>query len=248
MPDVQISGKTVTVERFTLAKAMRVITLLQLIQKQVPDVTKEWAIYRKQYADEYATEIDRIDAKARFGGALDDITDDEWERAGQKLKIPGTPSTAEVFFQMAPTIYEKAEQVTLRLLGLIAMPNDTVNRYVASGDIWERVDELVDELIKPAALDEIMELGLVAAEVIDGQVLAKAQSVRERAGNVARLLGFGNKTDSTDQTTSSESPVEPNTISVSSSADDSDGLPTSSEDSPGTSSRTSEESLSANAR
>lgn len=245
MADVEISGKTVTVERFTLAKAMRVITLLQLIQKQVPEVTKEWAIFRKQYADEYSTEIDRIDAKARFGAALEDISDEEWERAGQKLKIPGAPSTAEVFFQMAPVIYERAEEVTLRLLGLIAMPNDTVNRYVASGDIWERVDELVDELIKPAALDEIMELGLVSAEVIDGQVLAKAQTVKERAGNVARLFGIG-KT-STDSTTSSESPAQPNTISVSSSLDNSDGTPTVSEPSTGDSSRTSETSSTASA-
>jgi hypothetical protein len=243
MPDVQISGKTVTVERFTLAKAMRVITLLQLIQKQVPEVTKEWAIFRKQYADEYSTEIDRIDAKARFGSALDDITDEEWERAGQKLKIPGTPSTAEVFFQMAPVIYERAEEVTLRLLGLIAMENDVVNRYVKSGDVWERVDELVDDLIRPAALDEIMELGLVAAEVIDGQVLAKAQTVKERAGNVARLLGFKTTTDSTDPEMSRESPAQPNTISVSSSPDSSDGTPTESEPSTGDSSETSAESL-----
>jgi hypothetical protein len=243
MPDVQISGQRVTIERFTLAKAMRVVTLLSLIQKQVPEVTKEWAIFRKQYADEYATEIDRIDAKARFGGALEDISDEEWERAGQKLKIPGAPSTAEVFFQMAPVIYEKAEQVTLRLLGLIAMENELVNRYVAKGDIWERVDELVDELIKPAALDEIMELGLVAAEVIDGQVLAKAQTVKDRAGNVARLLGFKTKTDSTDPMTSRESPAQPNTISVSSSPDSSDGDQTGSEGSTGDSSRTSDTSL-----
>jgi hypothetical protein len=245
MPDVQISGKTVTVERFTLAKAMRVITLLQLLKKQVPEVTKEWAIFRKNYAEEYATDIDRIDAKARFGPALDDISDDEWERAEQKLKIPGTPSQAEVFFQMAPVIYEKAEAVTLRLLGLIAMENDIVDRYVKSGDIWERVDELVDDLIKPAALDEIMELGVVAAEVIDGQVLSKALEVKERAGNVARLFGFRTKTDSTDSTTSSESPVQPNTISVSSSPDSSDGSPTESEPSTGSSSERSETSLTA---
>ena len=245
MPDVQISGQTVTVERFTLAKAMRVITLLQLIQKQVPEVTKEWAVFRKQYADEYGTEIDRIDAKARFGAALDDISDDEWERAGQKLRIPGSPSTAEVFFQMAPVIYERAEEVTLRLLGLIAMPNDTVNRYVRQGDIWERVDELVDELIRPAALDEIMELGLTAAEVIDGQVLAKAQTVRERAGNVARLFGMGTRAESTGSRMSSESPVQPNTISVSPSPESSDGSQESSSDSPGTSSTTSETSSTA---
>lgn len=235
MPEIQISGRTVTIERFTLAKAMRVITLLQLIQKLVPEVSRAWAEYRKEYAESYATEVPRIRAMAQFGASLEHITEQDWERAGQTLPVPGVPSQPEIFFQMAPLVYEKAEAVMLRLLGLIAMENELVNRYVAKGDIWERVDELVDDMIRPAALDEIMELGLVAAEVIDGQVLQKARTVGDRAGNVARLFGIRTRT-SEDSTTSSESPVQPSTVSVSSSPAISTGSPTESDDSNGTSS------------
>jgi hypothetical protein len=243
MPEVEINGRIVTVERFTLAKAMRVITLLQLLQKKVPEISCAWGEFRKDYAESYATEVPRINAMAQFGPALEHITEADWDRADQTFRVPGSPSQPEVFFAMAPLIYERAEEVTLRLLGLVAMENELVNRYVAKGDIWERVDELVDEIIKPAALDEIMELGLTAAEVIDGQVLQKAKSVGDRAGNVARLFGWKTKTtDSEESGMSSESPVQPSTVSVSSSPGTSSGDPMTSDDSNGTSSTPSKTS------
>jgi hypothetical protein len=237
--EVVIGGKTVTVERFTLAKAMRVITLLQLIQKQMPEITKEWASFRRTYAEDYGVELDRINAMAQFGDQLEHIKDEQWERAGQKFKVPGTPSTPELFFAMAPLVYEKAEAVTLRLLGLIAMPNEVVGRYVAQGDIWERVDELVDDILKPAGLDEILELVITAAEVIDGQVLQKAKGLGDRAGNVARLLGI--KTTTTmespsslmDSPTLSGPPEQPSSDSSSDSPSDTSGDQTESEPSPG---------------
>jgi hypothetical protein len=240
MSEVTIGGKAVTVERFTLAKAMRVITLLQLIQKQMPEITKEWALFRRSYAEDYGVELDRINAMARFGDQLEHIKDEQWERAGQKFKVPGTPSTPELFFAMAPLVYEKAEEVTLRLLGLIAMPNEVVGRYVAQGDIWERVDELVDDIIKPAGLDEILELVITAAEVIDGQVLQKAKGLGDRAGNVARLLGIKTTTTTTESPSSpmdspmlSEPPEQPSSDSSSDSPSDTAGTLTESGPSPG---------------
>ena len=128
MPEVKISGKTVTIERFKLDKAMRVITLLRLMQQAAPEITKEWATFRKSYAEDYGRDLPRMNALAMYGDALAGISDEQWERAGQKFTVPGTPSQPEVFFAMAPVFYEKAEQVTLRLLGLIAMPNDTVSK------------------------------------------------------------------------------------------------------------------------
>lgn len=233
MAAVEINGRTVTIERFTLAKAMRVITLLQLMQRAAPEITKAWATFRLDYAKDYGQTIDRINAIAQFGEPLARITDEEWERAGQKFTVPGSPSQAEVFFAMAPVFYEKVEDVTLRLLGLIAMDNDTVNRHVGQGDIWPEVDKLVDDVIRTAPLDEVMELLFVAAEVIDAQVLAKARGATERLGNVLRLLGLGRMIDSTASTTSNESREQPSSDSSTGSPSDTDGPPTSSGDSTG---------------
>lgn len=233
MPSVQIGDQTVVIEKFSLAKAMRVMTLLKLIRQQVPGITTAWADFRKQYADQHAVRLDRIQAKARFGEALDHLTDEDWERANQTFVIPGSPSAPEVFFEMFPLVYEEAEQATLRLLGLVSMSNDKVNQYVNKDDIWERVDEHVNDVIKPAGLDEIMELALAAFEVIDGQVLTKATDLKERAGNAARRLGWKKTTNQQDSGTSSGSPEPTSTDTASSSQTDSTGPLTRFEGSPG---------------
>lgn len=230
MPDVKIGETTVTIERFTLAKATRVMTLLQKLQQEVPEISRHWAEFNRDYAESYPTKLTRIQAIYRFGV---EVSDDEWERAGQTFTIPGSPNQTEVFIAMAPLVYEQAEELVLRLIGLIAMPNETVKRYAKDGTIWDRVDEYVAATIEDAPLEDIMELVVVAAEMADQQVLAKARSLRTRAGNMAALFGW-KTTASEDSTTSSDAPVQPSTVSVSSSPGTSDGSPTTSSDSPGT--------------
>src|SRR4051812_42672193 len=107
MPEVELHGKTVNIQRFTLSKAMRVITLLQLIQKQVPEVSKHWAEYRRNYAQEYSIVLERNEAVIRFPGLNELLNEKDWERAGQQHRVPGAPSQTEIFFEMAPLIYEK---------------------------------------------------------------------------------------------------------------------------------------------
>src|SRR3954469_11325090 len=99
MPDVQIGATTVTVERFTLAKATRVMTLLQKLQQEVPEITKQWAEFNRDYRENYGTRMTRIQAIHTFGIA---VSEEEWERAGQVFTVPGSPNQAEVFFHMAP--------------------------------------------------------------------------------------------------------------------------------------------------
>lgn len=240
MSTVTVNGTEITVQRFTLAKASRIITLLQILKKEVPEVSKAVGDFQRTYAKDYAQDLTRIQALARYGPRLEHITDAEWERAGQIFQIPGEPSTAEMFFELAPLIYEKAETVTLRLLGIIALDNDTVSRYVAQGDIWDRVDEFVDTTIKPAPLDELVELIVVAAEVIDGTILSKVRELGDRAGNVARLLGLKSSTpDPKESETLSEQPAQPNTFTAGDSPSSDGETPVESSDSPMTSSPTS---------
>lgn len=236
MPDVEVNGKTVTIEGFRLTKATRVMTLLQKLQQEVPEVSRAWATFRNDYRQSYqtTTTLSRIEAVGRWG--VTDIPEEEWERAGQQftMTLPAEPNVYEVFFQMAPLVYEQAEELTLRLLGLIAMPNDMVKLYVKDDVLWTRVDEYVTEFIADAPLEDIMELAVTTAEVIDKTVLSKARSLGDRAGNVARLLGW--KTSSGTSTTSNDEPAQPSTISVSPSPDSSDGTPEQSSTSVGISS------------
>jgi hypothetical protein len=271
MAAVTVGGREVVIERFTLVKAMRVITLLGLIQKSVPEITKAMAEFRAEYRETNVIELDRVQAKMQYGptpvigedgealfkdgelvtipSPIDQMTEKDWERAGHVLRLRQSPSATELIMAVFPLAYEKAEQPVQRLLALVAMSNDDVARYVESGEIWDRVDDFAKKTIAPAYLDEVMELAVVAGETIEGQVMTKAKGLGDRVGNLLRLLGMG-KTETTNSETSgmsSEPPVQPNTVSVSSLPASTDGSPETSSDSPGTPSSTSVESLSANA-
>jgi hypothetical protein len=179
MPDVEINGRKVTIEKFRLSKATRVITLLRILRQQVPEISRELNQFQREYAAEYATKLPRLDAIARFG-----------------------------------------------------------LRYVKDDDIWTRVDEFVDEVIRDAPLDDIMDLVAAAAEVIDGQVLQKAKTLRDQAGNLAGLLGW-KTTTSQPSPESSEQPEPSSSTTSTGSLSDTSGTPTESELSPGTTSERS---------
>lgn len=273
MGTVKVHDRDVNIERFTMQKAMRVITLLGIVEKSIPEITKLAADYRREYRENNVIELDRAQARMEYGprpvldesGAvamnedgtvvtmpspLDSLTDEDWERSGQKLRFHQSPSTMEVMLAVFPSVYEKAEQPVLRLLALVAMRNDDVSRYVKDGTIWDKVDEFAQEVIEPALLEEVMELAVAAGEQIEGQVMSKAKSLGARAGKLGKA--FGLVTDTPEQTepsqptstTLSEQPEKPSTESVSDSPNATDGLTqTESSDSPGTPSITSDESL-----
>lgn len=264
MSTVEIAGRTIQIQRFTLVKAMRVMTLLSLIQKSVPEITREMAEFRREYAAGNVLELDRVQAKMRYGprpvlgedgeplmqdgeiltmpSPIDRMTEADWDKSGQVLKLRQEPSTEELLAAVFPLAYERAEQPMTRLLALVAMDNADVERYVRSGEIWERVDEFVAEVIAKAYLEEVMELAVAVGEVIEGQVMAKTKELAGRAGNLGRLFGMRTTTPTTHEEsgTSSEPPEQPSIESASSSPDSSDGTPTESSDSPGTPSATSE--------
>lgn len=279
MGTVKVHDREITIERFTLAKAMRVITLLGVVEKTIPEITKLAADYRREYRENNVVEMDRAQARMEFGprpvldesgtvslredgsvvtlpSPLDDLTEQDWERSGHKLRFPESPSSNEVLLAVFPTVYEKAEEPLLRLLALVAMKNDDVSRHVKDGTIWDKVDAFAAEVIEPALLEEVMELAVAAGEQIEGQVMSKAKSLGARAGKLGKAFGLSIDTPETTKeplpetsTTLSEQPAKPSTESPMDSLSDTDGpTPTESTDSLGTPSITSDESLTTTAQ
>ena len=266
MSEVQIGGKTVTLQRFTLAKAMRVITLLSVIQKAVPELNKAMAEFRREYGENNVIALDRVQAKMRYGpqpvlgedgeamfkdgvlvtipSPIDRMTEEDWQRADQTLKLRQAPNTAELAAAIFPLAFEHAEQPVMRLLALVAMPNDDVERYVASGEIWDRVDDLARDVIGKAYLEDIMELAVASAETIEGQVMQKAKGLGDRMGKLRSLFGMQATTtpSPTESVTLSEPPESEKPESVSGSPESSVGNPIESDDSLGTPSPDSETS------
>jgi len=262
MPDVQVGGQTVTVDRFSLHKSVRIITLLTELQRQIPELTQEYAAFRRKYADDYAVELTRVQALMQFPSVViydaednpllvngelvtkpsevGKFTEADWERCGQVVRLPASPDQAETFLHMAPIVFERAQEPALRLLALVAMDSDRVSRYVENGSLYERLDEFAHDVLYDADLAEIMELVAVAAEVIDTTVLAKARTLGKRLRPMRAMVGLRDREPDDDSSSQEKRPpVTPNIITSSGSLVSSDGNPASSDDSPSTSSATS---------
>lgn len=259
MTVIKFGSSDITVERFCFAKAMRVITLLKELQQSAPEITKAASDFRREYMESNIVELDRVQAKMRFGpqpifddnnqpmfhdgelltmaSSIDRMTEQDWERSGQTLKIRQEPSTPEMVAAVFPVAYGHAEETVQRLLGLVIMSNADVLKYVAAGDIWDQVDGVVKQTIEPAYIEDVMELVVVVGEVIEGQVMTKVKGLGDRLGKLRRLLtGEKTKTDPSEGSpTSSESPAQPSTEPVSDSPASSTGpAPEPSSLSPGT--------------
>lgn len=271
MSTVRFGDRDIVLERFTLTKAMRVITLLKLIQQSTKEIGKTAAEFRREYAADNVVELDRVEAKMRYGprpivdsdgelmfkdgvlvteaSPVDRMSEEDWERAGQVLRVRQEPTPQEMMWAVFPVAFEHAEEAVNRLLGLIIMSNADVDRYVKTGEWQDRVDELVASTIAPAYLEEIMELAVAAAELIEGQVMTKARALGDRVGKLRRMFGMETKTSTPETSeTSSEPPEQPRTDSASLSPDSSTGpTPPPSSPSPGTPSTPSASNSLANA-
>jgi len=231
MADIKINDRTVTIERLSTAKMKRVLALLSLIEEQMPDITARMASFRARYRSEYAIELDRINAVANIP-SLRDLPDEEWEKAGQKIRIPQEPSGPEMFVSIAPAVYEAAEEVVMRLLGLLIMPNDVVHRYIKQDAIWDRVDELVDETLMTAPFDELMDLIDAALEILDKNIFSRITRTMDRAGKVMRGTTTSSDPEDSGMSSAPREKQRPHTSGRSQS--DTDGSPTPSEISIGT--------------
>lgn len=172
---------------------------------------------------------------------VDTITAEEWQASGGKLRLRATPSQPELIAAVLPQALELAEDRLYRILALFVIPNGELKQARKAGTLEDLLDETVTEVIFDAYFDELLELAVVAGELVDHHLMRKARELGDRAGNALRLLGLGPKrpTQATTTETPSDSPATSTPSSSPDSPESSDGPPTPSSTPPTTSSPTS---------
>lgn len=214
---VVLGNRTVTIERVSGRKASRAFAELRVIGRAVPELVKAAGRFRTEYEAANVIELDRARANLEYGprpltddegavvtypeghpkagdlvildGPLANMTEEAWQAVGQKLTLPRSPSTGELVAAVFPEALDVAEDAVYRLLALFAMTNADVKSYRRDGTLKDKLDELADELLDDAGADELLELAVVAGEVIDDQFTRKANELGGRLGNALRLLG-----------------------------------------------------------
>lgn len=262
-----IGDRLVELERPNGVKATRALAELRQAGDAVRKITTAWGDFVREYEATHVIELDRVQARHRFPGRplidtsgdepqvvtdeqgdvvlapsfVDQISDEDWQAAGGKLRLPSSPSREETIFALAPLALELAEDRVYRLLALFTLGNGEVVHARREGHLDQLLDEKVAELLETLYGDELLELAVACGELVDHHFRRKASALGERLGNALRLIGLGpakvSPTTPAGPSTTSSSSTRP--TSSSDSPPPTDGIPTPPSDSPPTSSSSS---------
>jgi hypothetical protein len=215
---LELAGRRLTIEPPSGRKASRAFALLRAINDQAPELVEEWGHFETSYSATHYIELDRANAELRYGpepyvregelvvypdghpkagepvmvpGPLESMTEEAWQSTGNKLRLPQAPSfEVKLANIIRHPALEAAEENVYRLVSLFAMSNADVKAYRRDGTLKEELEKLADELLDDAGLDELLELAVIAGEVIDEQFRSKVEKIGQgRLGNALRALG-----------------------------------------------------------
>lgn len=248
---VTLGDATVVVERPSALKASRAFAILKGVGGHTRTITKEWTKFVAEHEAENYVELTRTQARLRFPprpilnpttmmpardeagevvytpSVVEHMTDEDWAKSGEVLRLPESPTTPQIIAAVFPTAIELAEDQVYRLLALFTVPNDVLKQAWKGQGIDQVIDEAVDRLLG-GYFDELLELAVVCGEVVDENFTRKIEELGDRAGKALRLIGIKGP---------ATTPAEPSTSSPSSepTSTPSDSRPTSSTDGPASS-------------
>lgn len=197
--ELRLGDRLVRVEPFSGRKALAAFRLLKTAAHGAPEVFTMWADFTRRYEAENSIELTRAAALFEFPprrneageivapGRFGHLTDADWQASGNVVRLPKSPTLAEQIAAVFPVAFDLAEREVLRLLALVAMPEDDVKAN--RGDLDQALDQLADEILD-APFDALLELAVVGGEAVDDQYRRKVDNLGDRLGNALRLLGI----------------------------------------------------------
>lgn len=216
---VTIGDREVTIERPSARKTSRAFAILRAVSKETGELVKRWGQIEEELADANVVTFDRVEAIANFGGpqpvtrrledgsqelvydsdgkvatipsALEMMSEEDWNAAGNVLRRRKSPDTWQVAAAVLAEASPEFEQNIYRLLALFTIPNDVVRTRRKDGTLPEYIDTVADELIDEAGADELMALAAIAGDVVDDAFRSKAREIGSSTlGKAFRLAGL----------------------------------------------------------
>lgn len=159
------------------------------------------------YGEPLVRRVPRMDSNNQVvlgADPLAHMTDADWEASGNRLRLPKSPNQGEQIAAVFPMALDLAEEEVLKLLAVLATPNAELKRKSRDGSLKEYLAARADELIDAPATD-LLELAVVAGEMVDEQFTTKVRELGGRLPNALRLLGLSKSQDKTSSETTSKS-------------------------------------------
>ena len=227
-----LGGRTVTIERPSSLKASRALAMMRGLSNAAPALQSELATFRVRYEAENFVELDRVQARVQYperpimaGGAImldedgaprmlpspvDRISEEDWQEAGGKLRVPASPAQWEVVVALLDSGIEAVETLVYRFLALFTIPNADLKAARADGTLDQLVQSTADELLDDTYADELLELAVVVNETIDHHFRRKARFLGDRLGKLLSMLPGELRSSSSTETSTSSSTTSPN--------------------------------------
>lgn len=191
---VTLGDAEVTISTFSGRKAIIAERIVRRSIKRYPEIMEAYTAFKTKYEAENVSVLDRAEAVFRFGPRLAHLTDEDWARSGEKLRLGAAPSTNEVVAAVWPIAMDAAEDEVLRLLALCVIPSGDLKRAKDEGGqdavdkaLLIRGEDLLDEATNAA---DLIELAVVAAETLRDQFAVKADGLGPRVGKLLEALGL----------------------------------------------------------
>lgn len=210
---VTIGDQPLNLQEFSGFKAFAAMECLKAIFEAGPAIDKRVASYRRDYEADNYVELDRVTALHRFGhDELGHLTDADWSASGNKLRLPTSPSPAEIAIAAFPTALTIAKEESIRLLGLLALTNrelEDADVGGGQGQVDQAIDAKAKRLLHEAQADQLLELAVASVELLEGQFDSTVKGLGDRLGNSLRLLGLGsNPAEPKQPTQGGDTPAE----------------------------------------
>jgi hypothetical protein len=180
---VQLGDTELTITRFRGLKALLASALVGRVMREVPDLQDRVTTFTKKYRKENEVELTRPMAKLpRF--AFFGFTEEDFAASPDGIiRLPEEPTTQQIMLAVAPDLIDLARKELVRLLALIVIPNSELEAADDADDIEGALDKQGKTLIRTAEFDELLELFVVAWEVMRDQILAK----KDKLGKLTEL-------------------------------------------------------------
>lgn len=248
MAKVELGGNEITVQDLSGRKAIRATKIIRSMAQAWPEILKEIASFTRTYEEDNVVELDRAEARARYharplldpetGQPLRDgdgqlvygpdplghLTDEDWEKSGNKYRIRKSPSQGEIIAGVFPMAFDVAEEQLSQLLALGVIRNedlDKVHGEEGPEGITKALKEKADELLS-YDLGDLIELAVVISEVVDEQLRSRLDRLGRRTGKLLKLVGLGSTSKASETPTPSTS-IPPSPTSSTSSPELTDG-------------------------
>jgi hypothetical protein len=180
---IKLGGKEIVLERAKGYKALYIAEMLSDISTQVTEIIGEVQKKTEDYERDNKVTITRQMAQAR---GWDDIVEKMERENAVSIEVSEPPSAEQQVMFGFPLAFKLVQDEVLKLLALIAMPNDELKKLRRSNALEEHLLSAGDDMMADAEIGEIITLVAAAAELVQEQLdeqaekLGKLQDLRNR--------------------------------------------------------------------